>query len=337
MPTISIIIPVYNTEKYLRKCLDSIIAQSYTDFEAILVDDGSTDKSGEICDEYVKKDLRFKVIHKQNEGVVKARVTAFEYSNGDLITFVDSDDYVETSYLEKLTRPILIEDADMVSCDYCHKYEDGRFFYPKSKISGTFVGDEIKTFINNHYFFDPIVQDFGMTQFLCTKMIKREFVKDAIIKGDGLWYGEDQVSVFYLLFHCKKIVLLDDRLYYYMRYSSSFQASDRYDKSLWNSIITMLERCMQINKENLGYEQFRQRTWYYIHSTLHFKMSHGLSLQSFKHDLSEMRRSSFMNMFFKPWYISFKRRGNSSIKEEIKYLLLKFKFFSILYLLVHKE
>ena len=118
MPLISIIVPVYNVEKYLRSCLDSIRVQTFKDFEAVLVDDGSTDNSGFICDEYEQKDNRFVVVHKQNEGVAKARITAFEHSEGEYITFIDADDYVSPVYLEKLTSPIIEEGVDMVSCNF---------------------------------------------------------------------------------------------------------------------------------------------------------------------------------------------------------------------------
>ena len=104
---ISIILPVYNTEKFLRPCLDSIVAQTFTDFETILVDDGSTDGSGGICDEYAMKDDRFVVVHKQNEGVAMARITGFEHSKGDYITFIDSDDIVNPLYLKKLYNTII--------------------------------------------------------------------------------------------------------------------------------------------------------------------------------------------------------------------------------------
>ena len=117
MPKVSIIVPIYNTEKYLRPCLDSILAQTYKDFEAILVDDGSTDGSESICDEYAQQDSRFVVVHKQNEGVAKARITAFEHSKGEMITFIDSDDYVSPDYLSILSKPIIEGDADLVSCN----------------------------------------------------------------------------------------------------------------------------------------------------------------------------------------------------------------------------
>lgn len=101
-PTISIIVPVYNTEKYLRRCLDSIVAQTFKDYECIIVDDGSTDDSAAICDEYEKKDSRFKVLHKKNEGVSTARNVGIEYAEGEFITFVDSDDYLSSVYLRDL-------------------------------------------------------------------------------------------------------------------------------------------------------------------------------------------------------------------------------------------
>ena len=116
-PLVSIIVPVYNVEPYLRKCLDSILAQTYQNWECILVDDGSKDCSGAISDEYANKDNRFIVVHKQNEGVTKARITAFDHSKGELVTFVDADDYVESEYVEKLSKPIVEENVDMVSCN----------------------------------------------------------------------------------------------------------------------------------------------------------------------------------------------------------------------------
>lgn len=102
MPKVSIVVPIYNTEKYLAQCIDSILAQTFTDFELILVNDGSTDKSAKICDEYAKKDSRIVVIHKENGGANKARETGVNVSNGEWINFVDSDDTITKDALEKL-------------------------------------------------------------------------------------------------------------------------------------------------------------------------------------------------------------------------------------------
>lgn len=101
---ISIIIPVYNAEKYICECLDSILSQSFTDFELLLIDDGSKDRSGEICDEYAMKDSRVRVFHKENGGASAARNMGLDNANGEWVSFVDSDDFVEPSYLETLSK-----------------------------------------------------------------------------------------------------------------------------------------------------------------------------------------------------------------------------------------
>lgn len=112
-PLISIIIPVYNTEKYIRRCIDSVIAQSYSDWELILVDDGSTDGSGEICDEYAEKDERIRVFHKANGGVSSARNVGLDNANGEWVSFVDSDDWVENSYLSNYVD-VISKDVQLV-------------------------------------------------------------------------------------------------------------------------------------------------------------------------------------------------------------------------------
>lgn len=111
-PVVSIIVPVYNAEKYLRRCIDSVLAQTYQDFELLLIDDGSKDSSGAICDEYAKKVTRVKVFHKENGGVSSARNVGLDNAKGEYITFVDADDWIKPLYLEHLLRGI--EKSDMV-------------------------------------------------------------------------------------------------------------------------------------------------------------------------------------------------------------------------------
>jgi glycosyltransferase involved in cell wall biosynthesis len=104
MPTISVIVPIYNVEQYLCKCLDSILNQTFTDFELLLIDDGSPDKSGQICDEYAQKDSRIRVFHKENGGVSSARNFGLDNAQGKWIAFIDSDDWVDNTYLEHLLK-----------------------------------------------------------------------------------------------------------------------------------------------------------------------------------------------------------------------------------------
>lgn len=117
-PLISVIVPVYNVEKYLPRCIDSILAQTFTDFELLLIDDGSNDKSGEICEEYAKIDNRIKVFHKENGGVSSARNIGLDNAHGKFVSFVDSDDWLEPACLAECLKIAEIENADIVISDY---------------------------------------------------------------------------------------------------------------------------------------------------------------------------------------------------------------------------
>ena len=118
-PLISVIIPVYNVGNYLLKCLDSCFSQTYTNIEVIAVNDGSTDNSGKMLDQYAENELRLKVIHQQNRGVVRARELGIVNSKGEYVCFVDSDDFIEKDMIYSLLRVALGTKADIVSCDFC--------------------------------------------------------------------------------------------------------------------------------------------------------------------------------------------------------------------------
>ena len=149
-PKVSIIVPVYKVEKYLNRCVDSILAQTFTDFECILVDDGSPDGCPAICDEYAKKDNRIKVIHQENKGVSAARNAGLDMAKGEYILFVDSDDWIDESTVQSLL--MISEDADIIMCGFSIEYEDGTTFQENSgnkklegsDILGEFILDNIR-------------------------------------------------------------------------------------------------------------------------------------------------------------------------------------------------
>ncbi|MGN0398562.1 MAG: glycosyltransferase [Blautia sp.] len=126
MAEVSIIVPVYQVEKYIRQCVDSILAQTFTDFELILVDDGSKDQSGKICDEYAWMDERVKVIHKENGGLSDARNKGMDQASGNYFMFVDSDDYIAPTMIECLYKSILNQNADIAVCNYLYYFENDR-------------------------------------------------------------------------------------------------------------------------------------------------------------------------------------------------------------------
>lgn len=148
-PLISIIIPAYNVEEYISKCIDSILNQTYKNLEIILVDDGSIDKSGKICDFYKEKDNRIKVIHKENGGLSDARNTGIRESTGKYISFIDSDDYVDNTYIEELYNLILNDNVDMaitshkiIGSKIKAKYKRSKFTETKEKILDKMLYDE---------------------------------------------------------------------------------------------------------------------------------------------------------------------------------------------------
>ena len=135
-PLVSVIVPVYNVSKYLKQCLDSITAQSYKNLEIILVDDGSTDGSNRICDEYADNDARIKVIHKENGGQASARNEAAKIAQGEYIIYIDSDDYINKMHIQNLIQVALEYDADLVQCamiEFWDSLNETKIIEPKDR------------------------------------------------------------------------------------------------------------------------------------------------------------------------------------------------------------
>ena len=203
-PKISIIVPVYKVEKYLRRCLDSIVNQTFTDWECILVDDGSPDDSGKICDEYAEKDRRFKIIHQENQGVSAARQKGLDNCIGEYVIHTDPDDWVESKYLEELFNCIVSENADMVICDFERIYQHKTKKYSQKPTS-----------LNHNDIICDILED-KLWGILWNKLIKREcFIKYNLrfIKTMSLW--EDMYIICSLLLNDIKVAYLPKVLYHY--------------------------------------------------------------------------------------------------------------------------
>ena len=122
---VSIIIPVFNVQSYLECCLDSVCAQEYRNLDVLLIDDGSTDSSGELCDLYAKRDSRFRVVHQKNAGAANAKNTGLDLAQGDYVTFLDSDDWCEPNWIQHLLNSAIRENADIVECNFLKEYVNG--------------------------------------------------------------------------------------------------------------------------------------------------------------------------------------------------------------------
>ena len=218
--------PVYNVEKYLENTLKSVKAQTYTDFEVIMVNDGSTDSSGEICDKWAENDARFKVVHTENRGVSAARNTALSLVKGDHIFFMDSDDLILPETLEELLDALVKNDADFaMGCMY---YTDNQGNSIDELNDSCPVKDEILT--NTEYLKKLCREN---ANYYCTSTVKvfRKELFDGITYPEGK-INEDEARIHEIIYKCKKIVTLKKRYYNYIKHSVSITGAQFSVKNL---------------------------------------------------------------------------------------------------------
>lgn len=212
---ISIIIPVYNSEKFLVRCIQSILLQSFLNYEVILVNDGSTDSSGEICEAFARSDKRIKVIHQQNAGPGNARNAGLEIARGEFVAFVDSDDYIEKDMFQVLYETTELYDADIVQCGFERLDADGNsmgiFYQGKKVISGEYncVREySIQKTVNNY---------------LHCKIIRSSIIKN--IRFPNLSFSEDTYFLIQAFCLCKTLVLIGGAYYKYVQHINALTQS----------------------------------------------------------------------------------------------------------------
>ncbi len=204
-PQISVIVPIYNAELYLRNCLDSLLAQSYTDFEVILINDGSTDLSINIIKEYTEKDSRFLYINKHNEGVGATRQRGLDEAKGEYIIHCDPDDTVSPFWLERLHAKITKENADMAICDFRLIYKEGHYLNEIQKPTSLAADDILKDMLNGK-----------LHGSCCNKLVRKKCIDIFKLKFNSeMSLCEDLFFNCQLLLHDIKIAYLPDILYYY--------------------------------------------------------------------------------------------------------------------------
>lgn len=229
MQLISIIVPIYNAEKYLSKCLDSIIAQTYTNWEAILVDDGSPDKCGMICDEYATKDKRFKVIHQKNGGVSVARQTGLDNAAGDYIIHCDPDDWIEPTMLDEMLKYAISNNADIVICDMTiHK---GKLIeYSPQNLPENITSKELQKKI--------IRQEIHGS--LCNKLIRKDCCKDICFTPKDISFCEDELFLIKLLNQELAIIkYIPKGFYHYILHKGSVSMPTK--KSVYSKLAVLNE------------------------------------------------------------------------------------------------
>lgn len=223
MPKISVIVPVYNVEKYLHECVDSILAQTFTDFELILVDDGSQDNSGAICNEYANKDNRITVIHQENQGQAAARNNAVAIAKGDWINFVDSDDLIHPQMLEILYSAV-DENTGISMCGVYKFFNlSENFFLRKNDYnSKKYPINDVELILMYH--------DKYQYWIACAKLIKKEIIEKHPFTAGRIF--EDNGVVFKWINETKSVSIIDEQLYFYRNNNKSTTQVDFSLKSL---------------------------------------------------------------------------------------------------------
>lgn len=242
-PKISVIIPVYNTETYLEKCLESVMSQTYKNLEIILVDDGSTDGSGKLVDIYAKKDERIVAIHKENGGVSSARNVGLNVSTGEYVGFVDSDDWIEPDMYDKMMQA-LDADIDMIACGYFKDSNKSSEEVKNRKAVSCewFSGEEMLRYIFYR-------EDYrGVAAYSWNKIIRRSLVLEkGIFFHPTLKVGEDVLWLVETILNVQKVKYVDVPLYHYwQRTDSAFHSEDLTKKSdlirAYQDVIEMMGR-----------------------------------------------------------------------------------------------
>ena len=255
---VSVIVPVYKVEAFLGKCLDSILAQTYPEIEIVLVDDGSPDGSGAICDAYASKDSRVVVIHKQNEGVSKARLDGCRRSTGEYVTFVDADDYIAADFVEVLLNEALEGGFDMVGCRFVtvkgeETKEDHR------PVEGRYDREGIQKVLKENFLFDRKARISGMNVYMWSKLFRREVIAPALPYGLGLTFGEDMVVIFEVMRRIHSMSHIDRCLYYYIQHPG--QVTRTQVMARWSKYVECWRTIIKMDEEKLLDSQMPDRIW----------------------------------------------------------------------------
>lgn len=211
---ISVIIPIYKVEKYLRKCIDSVMAQAYKNIEIILVDDGSPDGCGLICDEYAQKDSRIKVIHKENGGLSDARNAGLDIASGEYVMFVDSDDYISEKMCDKLYWALTENNADVSVCNFLHVDEDGREIAEMN--NDMLIEDEVLS--GREILENRLINNWHWV-ISWNKLYKRTLFDNVRFKVGK--QHEDEFIIHEILSQCERVAGVSDAMYYYVQRGDS--------------------------------------------------------------------------------------------------------------------
>ena len=289
---ISVVVPVYNMESYLCKCLDSIHAQTYPDFELLLVDDGSTDGSAKICDDYSKKDMRITVYHKENGGLSSARNCGLNHAKGDFIVFPDPDDWVEPDYLESLLALRERHGADLSIC--------GLSFFDNA-VEKRWDPDTTTGLLNTEEALDTLMHPYKYCGFVWNKLFDLK-----VIRGHNLRFDEELASIedlrfsFRYILLCAKIVYDPTPLYHYRAGGGTDMAGPLTERKMsglqtYYKIAELARNSRYPRFEAVAYRSLFDLCLSHIYSYYRWRMRDTAVLQTLKETLEANKKYYFPN------------------------------------------
>nr|WP_299172529.1 glycosyltransferase family 2 protein [uncultured Allomuricauda sp.] len=267
-PLVSVIVPIYGIEAYLPKCIDSLLEQSFSDFELILVDDGSPDQCPKICDVYAQKDTRIKVIHKENGGLLSARKAGLENANGKYVSYVDGDDWVDRYYLDVLFKLAEANSSDLVVTGHFREF-DGKIETIKPHYTGTFIEDQIHYSILPKVIYNGRFCEHEISTYVWNKLFKKDLLMEVLFDvPNQIIMGEDAAITYAYLALCKKLTISKIPLYYYRQRHDSIVKSIENPKMEYYRL-GLLMKFLKIKLSSvLNEDNLNRQLLYYLYSQI---------------------------------------------------------------------
>ena len=293
-PLISVLVPVYNIDRYIGLCLESIICQTYKNLEIIVVDDGSTDRSGEICDLYAKKDNRIEVIHKQNGGLVSARKAAMKIATGDYIGYIDGDDWIGEGFYSALLSAMQQTDSDVVVAGFSRELFTKTARIVNALPVGVYEGEKLEHLFSSMISYDVFFRH-GITTYLWNKLFRKDIIKDCQISVDErITIGEDGAAVYPALLKSNKVCVIDNCSYHYRQREDSMLKKTSSFKSEAESLSVLYEYLKQILLSNLDKHNLILQIHKYLLSTFIIRSGGILSDSAFMPFSENIKRKNIV-------------------------------------------
>jgi glycosyltransferase involved in cell wall biosynthesis len=334
LPIISVVIPVYNVENYLHRCIDSVLNQTFQDLEIILIDDGSKDSSGRICDQYAQKDKRIRVIHKENARVSAARNDGIILAKGKYVSFIDSDDWIEPEMYQEMINKAENLNLGFIMCDYKRRYKD----YEEKRTQPIRGGYYSEKDIKNELFqclimFEDI--EFPPTISNCVCLFNLEFLKSNILYYDeDIHYCEDSILGSKIMYHATNFYYLKGHHYYNYFYNPN-STTNTYNQKKWNSYLNINEKLIKYFGKTIEFDFTRQIKI----NMLYFTLNTLGQIKYSGHD-GEERKNMIKEIIYHPKVTDiFKdfKLPNVSWKMKVMILLIKYKMVRLYSFIVFKN